>query len=101
MFGDLVVHASQATWKEPIAGIGQGNGAGPHIWVAVSSPMFKIMQQAGFYANVMAAISLKAKQLVGFAFVDDTDLCVYRPQVVTSNISTSMQSRVNHWEGLL
>jgi len=50
------------------------------------------MQQDGFYANLIAAISLKTKQLAGFAFVDDTDLCVYRPQVTTSNIQITMQN---------
>jgi len=27
-------------WQHPIAGIGQGNGARPHIWAAVSTPLF-------------------------------------------------------------
>jgi len=43
----------------PIAGIVQGNGAGPAIWAAVSSPMFKIMRQDGFYALKQGAISLQ------------------------------------------
>jgi len=30
-------------------GIGQGNGTSPSIWAAVSSPMFDIMCQDGFY----------------------------------------------------
>jgi len=80
-FGDSAAHASRETWKSPIAGIGQGNRAGPHIWAVVSSPMLGLMCQARFYANLMAAISLKENHLVGFAFVDDTDLCVYGPQV--------------------
>jgi len=49
----------------------------------------------------MVDISLKTKQLAGFAFVDDTDLCVDGPQVISPNISTIMQSTVDHWEGLL
>jgi len=63
-----------------MAGIVQRNGAGPHIWAAVSSPIFDIMQSDGFYAHLMLAISAKEKKLVGFAFVDDTDLCVYQLQ---------------------
>jgi len=46
-------------WEAPIAGIGQGNGAGPAIWAVVSSPMFEIMQQEGFYALIQGAISLQ------------------------------------------
>jgi len=33
----------QAEWKDPVAGIGQGNGAGPQIWAAVSTPLFTIL----------------------------------------------------------
>jgi len=89
-------------WFMPHKQLGkQGNGARPHIWVAVSSPMLDLMRQARFYTNLMAAISLKTQQLVSFVFVDDTDLCVDRPQVMTSNVSKSMQSVVDHWEGLL
>jgi len=33
--------------------------------------------------------------------LNDTDLCVYGPQVTTSNIQMAMQELVDHWEGLL
>jgi len=42
-FGDLEISQGQEVWKEPMAGIGQGNGAGLHILVAVSTPLFEIM----------------------------------------------------------
>jgi len=66
---------SHHTWDTLIAGIGQGNSTGPPIWAAVSSPMFGIMCQDGFYLLLMGAISWKQCQILGFAFVDDTDLC--------------------------
>jgi len=56
-FGDSTQSASRTTWKTLIAGIGQGNGTGPSIWAAVSSPMFDIMRQDGFYALLTGAIS--------------------------------------------
>jgi len=59
MYGNSSQSASQHTWATPIVGIGQGNGAGPAIWAAVSSPMFEIMQQEGFYALMQGAISLQ------------------------------------------
>jgi len=46
-------------------------------------------------------ISQTKKKLVGFAFVDDTDLCVYGPHVSSSNVCESMQQSVDQWEGLL
>jgi len=44
-------------WGKPIAGIGQGNGAGPQIWAAVSTPLFQILAEEGFLAMVICAIS--------------------------------------------
>jgi len=100
-FGDSAQAATRQSWQAPIAGIGQGNGAGPQIWAAVSSPMIEIMRSDGFYAQVVSAISLISRQIVGFAFVDDTDLCVFGQHVHSQNVATEMQRSVNHWEGLL
>jgi len=100
-FSNSSQSACHKTWKVPIAGIGQGNGAGPHIWAAVRSPLLDLMQQDGFYANMMLAISLQQKQLVSFTFVDDMDLCMFEPHVNTSNVQLTMQNSVDHWEGLL
>jgi len=100
-YGDSTVLASRATWQTRIAGIGQGNGAGPQIWAAVSSPMFDLMRQDGFYAHIVAAISRRAKTLVGFAFVDNTDLCIHGPHINSQNVQSAMQHSVDNWEGLL
>jgi len=59
MYGDSQQSASRKTWNKPIAGISQGNGTGPSIWAAVSSPMFNIMCQHGFFALMRGAISHK------------------------------------------
>jgi len=56
IFGDSNISASRVSWQLPIAGIGQGNGAGPHIWAAVSSPMLDLMREHGFYAHMIGAI---------------------------------------------
>jgi len=63
--------------------------------------MFDIMQLDGFYAHVISPISQLQKKLVGFAFVDDTDLCVYGPHVTSQNMIQAMQQSVDNWEGLL
>ncbi len=61
MYGDSSQSANRHTWATPIAGIGQGNGVGPAIWAAVSSPMFEIMCQDGFYALMQGAVSLQQR----------------------------------------
>jgi len=105
-FGDSKISASRATWQALIAGIGQGNGAGPQIWAAVSSPILDIVRRDSFYAHLITAISHMKKKLVGFAFIDDTDLCVFGPHIsektfkVRCNVQwTSGKGYYMQWEG--
>jgi len=88
IYGNSSILASQTTWQLPIMDIGEGNNAGLHIWVAVSSPMLDIMCEDGFYAHMIGTISHLNKMLVGFAFVDDTDLCVHGSHINSKNIYT-------------
>jgi len=50
-FGDSEISLGQENCEALVAGIGQGNGAGPQICVAVSTPLFIIMQVEGFVAQ--------------------------------------------------
>ncbi len=101
IYGDSQQSANHNLWAAPIASIGQGNGTGPSIWAAVSSPMFEVMCQEGFYALLQGAISLQNRTIAGFAFVDDTDLCVTHPTDQANQVAGHMQKAVTLWEGLL
>ena len=61
-------------FSPPPQGLGQGNGAGPAIWAVVSSPVLEMLRSSGHGASFELAISRDTVQLVGFAFVDDSDL---------------------------
>ncbi len=98
--GDLSWFASCTTWGKPIMGIGQGNDAGPAIWAAISSPLFEIMKEEGFLELVHCAMSQVSRAVGGFAFVDDTDLCMSGPES-SSQTAALMQQSVTTWEGLL
>jgi len=87
-------------WAQPVAGIGQGNGAGPTIWAAVSSLLFDIMKEDGFLAIVSCAMTFTKKSIGGFVFVDDMDLCV-SSQPTAARMVIQLQNLVTHWEGLL
>ncbi len=100
-FGDSKKGGNHKRWGKPIAGIGQGNGAGLQIWAAVSSPLFELLQQHGFFAHIIGTILLYARKLTGFAFVDDTDLCVTHPSNNILQVASHMQGSVTSWEGLL
>jgi len=85
----------------PIAGIRQGNGVGPQIWAAISSPQFDILQSEGFFALLIGAISGHSRKLAGFAFVNDTDLIVTDTEQDAMTVATWMQDAVEEWEALL
>jgi len=59
------------------------------------------MQVDGFFAQVLCAISGYKCNIVGFAFVDDTDLCVSITVTDKSKIAPNLQAAVTNWEGLL
>jgi len=100
-YGDSTISQGRKQWDSPIAGIGQGNGASPHIWVAVSSPLFQILAQEGFLATVICAISKLKYTTVGFGFVDNVDLCITIPNGSSEQVVQQMQKSINTWAGLL
>jgi hypothetical protein len=79
-------------------GIYQGNGAGPVIWAVVSSPVLQILRPEGFGAFFKATLSGDDIRLVGYAFVDDTDL-IQTACPLSGSISES--TRCSHLLGSL
>jgi len=100
-FGDSRISQGRREWGEPITGIGQGNGVGPQIWVAVSSPLFDIMRSEGFFALLVGAILGHSRKLAGFAFIDDTNLIVMDIEQNGVAVTRKMQAAVAEWEALL
>jgi hypothetical protein len=74
IYGDSNSGYGGTLWAVPYSGVGQGNGAGPAIWEAVSTPVLKMMKYEGF--GFMYKTSIEGEQLhfVGYIFVDDTDI---------------------------
>ena len=88
-------------WSVPVHGVGQGNSAGPAIWAAVSTPILELMQESGFGTFFQGALSSEIIQFVGYAFVDDTDLCETARDASTSadQVTVRMQAALNTWAG--
>ncbi|CAJ1933467.1 unnamed protein product [Cylindrotheca closterium] len=63
----------------PFQGCGQGNGAGPPIWVAISSILLGMMISKGFGFDFLMSISWAPLLADCFCFVDDTDVCQAAP----------------------
>jgi len=101
IYRDLQIAQGCKEWGKPIAGIGQGNGAGPQIWATVSTPLFQILVEEGFLAMIICAISRHKRSLVGFGFVDDTNLCVTAKDNQQSLVLERMQQSLKMWANLL
>ena len=96
--------------RTPFQGIGQGNGAGPATWALISALLLAIMSSQGFGLNFTSILSFTAIAMVGFAFVDDTDLIhsanhpdpIYHKRSPTINkVRAEAQQDLNLWEGLI
>jgi hypothetical protein len=87
----------------PLQGFYQGNGAGPAIWLIISSNLLNIMRKLHFGAFYKAAISGDELRLAGFSYVDDTDLMQSAsPEAITTeDILSRMQKGLDSWEGLI
>jgi hypothetical protein len=75
-YGDSVGYYIGLSFPKPLHGIGQGNGLGPGIWAAVSSPVLNMMRSSGYGVELICPISEVKSNFSGYAFVDDTDLVV-------------------------
>ena len=79
-------------------GAGQGNGAAPQLWAVVSSKMFETLHDLGLATCVKTPISGIDMMLVGFAYVDDSDLFTYSTTHDVQETVKKMQQIVDAWE---
>lgn len=95
--------SSMTNWSTiPFQGICQGNGAGPVVWVAVSTPLIEMMRGAGHGITFQAPLSSEQESLVGFTFVDDTDILsgnLTDVALTIQDIYASVQHAIDTWEG--
>ena len=99
-FGTSTSTTSNTT-SIPYQGICQGNGAGPTIWVAVSTPLLEMMRTAGNQLSFEAPLSKGKDSIVGFAFVDDTDIVQgdLTVDLTYAEVHKAAQEGIDRWEG--
>jgi hypothetical protein len=84
-----------------IQGIGQGNGAGPQVWAAISIVLLDVLRKRKLGANFVTPISQTDMQLVGYAYVDDTDLIVTANEDDEEDAMQKMQECLSTWEQVI
>lgn len=82
----------------PFQGALQGNRAPPATWVIISTPLFNMQRAAGNGGFFIELISKSLSHLVGYTFVDDTDLMQFgtRDQDMSvEEVKDRMQDAIN------
>ena len=72
-YGDSDIFYEGTLWNL-LQGVGQGNGVGPAIWVAISTVLLMIMNTKGFGFSLLSDLSLSALAIAAFDFLYDTDI---------------------------
>ena len=85
----------------PFQGCGQGNGAGPTMWVAISAVLITMMAAEGCGFSSLSALSSLLVVADCFCFVDDSDVVQASDSVYTTGESLlpSVQNALNLWTG--
>jgi hypothetical protein len=85
----------------PKHGVGQGNGCGPAIRAAVSTPPLDLLWANGVGVDLQAAISLEAIRMAAYSLVDDTDLPQLTDTQDTWLVRRLIQTAADLWESAI
>ena len=85
----------------PLMGMGQGNGAGPAGYAALSSVMVQVLLNEKLGAIFTSPITGLVTSFACFIFVDDCDLPNTTDDICTpgEDLLPLAQSSLNHWQG--
>ena len=104
VFGDSEEYYGGEKWlqEEIPHGNGQGNGNGPALWAAISSPLLLILREQGYGIKFLSPIGNEEIVMAAFRFVDDMDYI----QTADANEDveatlTKAQKGMDLWESLL
>ena len=99
-FGDSTTSFSPPS-DTPFQGCGQGNGAGPTIWVAISSILIDMIAGAGHGLEMVSSLSGKLMSAVSFCFVDDSDVveATLSPDHSSEDLVSKVQAALDLWSG--
>ena len=88
-------------YKQPVMGVGQGNGAGPQIWSLISSVLFLAMHLEGFSTKFVSKLTSEFIEIIGYMYVDDMDLIQIKPYHQWHNLTETLQITLAYWNKLV
>jgi hypothetical protein len=79
----------------------QGNKGSSVFWLAVSAFLVYMLHRLGHVARIILAMSRSVLEVVGFLFVNDTDLMTVATtkSETPTQVTSRMQDAVNAWHG--
>ena len=89
--------------ENPLAGYGQGNGAAPPAFSALSALIVNAYKRMGNNgAKLTSSYTARLFLLAAVMYVDDTDLCHMTPTVTSSDeeLIQQVQTSTNAWTHL-
>ena len=86
----------------PFQGSCQGNGASPAMWLMISMYLVLLARNEGHATTFKSTFSGLSIMLLGFLFVDYTDLVVLGDKEETAEqVIHKMQQSIKFWNGIL
>ena len=86
----------------PFQGTCQGNGASPAMWLMVSMYLVLLARQEGHVSTFSSALSGISVIMLGFLFVDDTDLVILGSKSESAEVVIArLQRAITFWNGIL
>jgi hypothetical protein len=85
----------------PLQGVGQGNGAGPAIWLIMTIPLINLLRDKGFGFQSTTVLTGESYRFVCYTFVDDTDTIhsAITHDTPPAEVIHNMQNVIDTWEG--
>lgn len=93
-FGISEDRVGSPEWELPIAGCGQGNGCGPHQWLAIAIIVTLLSKEYGFGISITDPLIQEVMELLGVTFIDDHTSFQdgETPEVIVENTNRALEA---------
>ena len=97
IYGDSQTSFEPSDNLPPFQRIGQGNGNSGTVWAAIITILLNILHNEGYGAHFISSIIKEVTDILGFAFIDDTELIHIdiNPSTTIIEFSETMQTAID------
>jgi hypothetical protein len=100
--GDSTAFMGRRGCDNPLQGLRQGNSTAPACWLMLSSVLMHCYKRQGSSSRIISPISGAIIDFLREIYVDDTDLIITRPEMVTpSDTQVGLKDAAGTWASWL